>query len=95
MSSALVSGGFGQLLVEPTSIEQVVAKDECTSLAVDEVLSDDECLGDAVGLCLSGIAQRDAPLTAVTQETFDGRSVDGCGDDQDAVIPASISTESG
>ena len=72
-----------QGLGERLTIENIVAQDQADVVVADKFFADDECLRQAVGAGLLGIADGDAEIAAVTEQSSERGIVFGSGDDQD------------
>ena len=68
---------------EALAVEDVVAEDQAHVVTADEIASEDERLGQALGTRLLDIAEADAEVAAVAEETAEGGQVLGRGDDED------------
>ena len=58
----------GQLSAQAVPVEDVVTEDQCRGVATDVLGADVERLGQAVGLGLYRVAQRDAQVAAVAEQ---------------------------
>src|SRR5215203_6532760 len=73
--SAVNVGKVAQLSTEPLAIEDVVAENKRHLLGTDEVRADHERLRQPTGLGLFCVADRDAELRSVTEQSPEGRRV--------------------
>ena len=79
---ALLNGGrLAQLASQTIAIEDVVAEHKRARVAVDELLTKQKGLRQAVGAGLHLVAQRDAVLRTVAEQTLEVRQVLWRGDD--------------
>src|SRR5699024_1284486 len=53
---------------EIVAMEDIVTKNKRTRMAVDKRLTNNERLGQAIGLSLDGVVQRNTPLAAVAHQ---------------------------
>ncbi len=76
-----------QLTNQPMSIEDVVPEHQAGGRPVEERLADQERLGQATGVRLLGIAQRDPPLRTVAEQRLEPWQIVRRGDDQHLADP--------
>ena len=72
---ALVLARTREMAPQAVSVEDVVAQDERTRIAVDEVLADEERLGKAIGRRLHRIVKLKPELRAVLQKVAEVRQI--------------------
>ena len=77
------------------AVEDVVAQDQRRRRSADELAADDEGLGQALGLGLNGVADRDAQPAAVAQSRSKPPMSCGVEISRMSRMPASISIDSG
>ena len=76
-------GSLFQGLGKRLAVENIVAQDQADVVVADELFADDECLRQAVGAGLFGVADGDAEIAAVAEQSSERGIVFGGGDDQD------------
>ena len=92
----LFGGSLFQGLGERLAVENIVAQNQTDVVVADKFFADDECLCQAVRAGLLGIADGDAEIAAVTQQSSERRDCrSGVVMTKISRIPASINTDRG
>ena len=72
---------------EAAAVENVVAQHHGAAVVADELLAQQKCLSQAVGRGLHLVAQPDAELASVPQQTLEIGQIRGGGDDENVPDP--------